>query len=297
MFQKVMVRRRKVGTSSVRRKRIEIAIIAILIVGIIGYAGLGFAYSGARVASAQQTLNTVVSHQNSLNVAFNDLNTQLIALNSTKTFNPQEAIVLVDKSVANSEIATHTINQDDASLGAAARQLDQNRWMYLFGSGSGNLQRESARLEHARNALTAARTVSSDQVLDGHFWHALYASLADLATLNSQSGAGDLTGAKSTLGTMQTDVDLAVQLATAPGLPSALHDLMVDFQALVTHYGKQVDSQLAGDDAGVASYQASVQSDLAKIAGYNIDQIGTQIDAFYKPLIDRFNLEIAAATT
>jgi len=71
---------------------------------------------------------------------------------------------------------------------------------------------------------------------------------------------------------------------------------MVDFQTFVTDYGKQLDAQLAGDDAGVATYQATLQADLTRIGGYNIDQIGTEIDAFYKPLINRFNSEIAAAT-
>jgi len=95
---------------------------------------------------------------------------------------------------------------------------------------------------------------------------------------------------------MKSDVDQAAQLSTSPGLPSALHNLMVDFQTFVTDYGKQLDAQLAGDDAGVATYQATLQADLTRIGGYNIDQIGTEIDAFYKPLINRFNSEIAAAT-
>jgi hypothetical protein len=30
---------------------------------------------------------------------------------------------------------------------------------------------------------------------------------------------------------------------------------------------------------------------------YNVDKIGSDIDAFYRPLIDRFNSEIAAATS
>ena len=285
MFQKV-----------VSWKRIEIAVIVILILGLIGYAGAGLVYSRSRVTNAEHTLNTVVSHQNSLNATFNDLNTQLSALNGTSTFNSQQAIALVDKSVANSELATQTINQDDASLRAAALQLDENRWLYLLGSGSGNLQRESNRLAHARKALAAARTVSADEVLDGRFWHALYTALADLANLNSQSGAGDFNGAQSTLSTMKSDVDQAARLSTSPGLPSALHNLMVDFQTFVTDYGKQLDAQLAGDDAGVATYQGTLQADLTRIGGYNIDQIGTEIDAFYKPLINRFNSEIAAAT-
>jgi len=283
MFQKV-----------VSWKRIEIAVIAILILGLIGYAGAGLVYSRSRVTNAEHTLNTVVSHQNSLNATFNDLNTQLSALNGTSTFNSQQAIALVDKSVANSELATQTINQDDASLSTAAGDLARNPWLTLVGRSS--LNRESTRLAHARNALAAARTVSADEVLDGRFWHALYTALADLANLNSQSGAGDFNGAQSTLSTMKSDVDQAARLSTSPGLPSALHNLMVDFQTFVTDYGKQLDAQLAGDDAGVATYQATLQADLTRIGGYNIDQIGTEIDAFYKPLINRFNSEIAAAT-
>ena len=283
MFQKV-----------VSWKRIEIAVIVILILGLIGYAGAGLVYSRSRVTNAEHTLNTVVSHQNSLNATFNDLNMQLSALNGTSTFNSQQAIALVDKSVANSELATQTINQDDASLSTAAGDLARNPWLTLVGRSS--LNRESTRLAHARNALAAARTVSADEVLDGRFWHALYTALADLANLNSQSGAGDFNGAQSTLSTMKSDVDQAARLSTSPGLPSALHNLMVDFQTFVTDYGKQLDAQLAGDDAGVATYQGTLQADLTRIGGYNIDQIGTEIDAFYKPLINRFNSEIAAAT-
>src|SRR6266513_5375805 len=106
-----------------RRKRIEIIAIAVLIVGIIGYAGAGLVVSGLRVAGAERTLNTVVSHQNTLNSTFSDINTQLSALSSSSAFNPQQAIVLVDKSVSNSELATKTINADDASLVAASSQL------------------------------------------------------------------------------------------------------------------------------------------------------------------------------
>ncbi len=279
---------------SVSWKPVEIAVIAVLILGLLGYAGAGLADSGSRVTSAERTLNTVVSHQNALNATFNDLNTQLSAINSSSTFNAQQAIALVDTAVANYELAIQTIIQDDASLAAAATDLNRRPWLTMVGRSS--LDHESSRIAHARNALAAARTVSDDKVLHGRFWHAQYVVLGDLDTLNSQSGAGDFAGAKSTLLTMKTDVDQAVQLSTSPGLPSTLHDLMVDFQTLVTDYGKEVDAQLAGDDAGVATYEAGVQADRTRIRGYNIDQIGAQIDAFYQPLIDRYNSEIAAAT-
>lgn len=277
-----------------RRKRIELAIIAILIVGIIGYAGGGVLYAGTRIASADRTLKIVVAHQNTLNATFGDINTQMRALTSSSTFRPQDAVALVDRSVSNSELATTTISRDDASLRSELNNLDQYRWLTL--AGNGDLDREGAKIEHARNALAAAKTIAADKALEGRFWHWLYTGLVDLATLKSQTTSGDLTSAQATLKTMKSDIAQAAQQSGVPPLPAELAGLTRDLQTFVDDYGKQLDAQVAGDDASVAGYQANVQSDLTKIASYDIDAISKKIDAFYEPLIDRFNSEIGAAT-
>ena len=275
-------------------KRLELAVIGILILGIIGYAGVGIVSAGSRVATADRTLNSVVSHQNTLNATFSDINSQLSALTSNATFNPMDAVALVDKSVASSELASKTINSDDASLTAAQKGLHADRWLTMVGST--NLDREANRIAHARNALAAARTIATDKALEGRFWRSLYSGLADLATLNGQSSTGDLAGARTTLATMKTDIDQAAEQSAAPPLPSELGQLTQDLQAFVDDYGKKLDAQGAGDDAGAVASQAGVDADLAKIAKYTIDSIGKQIDDFYRPMIARFNLEIAAAT-
>jgi hypothetical protein len=278
----------------VQRKRIELVLLVVVIVGLIVYAGAGIVYAGARVAIADRTLNAVVSHQNTLNATFTDINTQVGALNSNPAFKPQDMVALVDKSVANSQLATTTINTDDASLRDALSALDENPWLTMVGRG--NLDREAARIGHARNALAAARTVAADKLLEGKFWHAVYTGFVDLGTLKTQSDAGDLASAHTTLGTLKNDIDQAAQQSTAPPLPPELAGLTTDLQAFVADYGKQLDAQIAGDDAGVANYQASVNTDLAKVQQYDFGAIAKKIDAFYKPLIDRFNSEIAAAT-
>jgi hypothetical protein len=279
----------------VGRKQIEIAVLGILIIGVILYAGAGMVYAGALSSSAERTLTAVVSHQNSLNTSFNEIDSQVTALGGSGTFNPQQAVALVDKSVTSSQVAASTIKQDDSSLASVQGQLDSSRWLTLVGHSS--VDRESARVGHARNALAAARIIADDQVLDGHFWHALYTALGELDTLDNQAGSGDFTSAKSTLAKMQTDVAQAVQQSTAPGLPSDLHSLMVDLQTFVSDFGKQLDAQIAGDDAAVAQYQSSLDADRNKLGTYNVDKIGSDIDAFYQPMIDRFNSEIAAATS
>ena len=283
------------GRVEMNRKRTEFAIIAVLIVAVIGYAAIGLILSATRVASAERTLNTVVSHQNKFNTTFRDINVQLSQLSSNSAFNPEQAIILVDRSVSNSELATKTIQQDDASLVAASSSLQSTRWLTLVGRNS--LDREVLRLQHARNALVAATTIASDERQDGHFWHSLYTGLNDMTRLMAQDYANDMQGASTTLGTMKTDIDSAAQLSSSPGLPKELHDLMVDMQTFVTDYSKRLDAKLSGDDAGIAATQNSINGDLTKIAAYNFDKIGADITAYYQPLIDRFNSEIAAATS
>jgi len=276
------------------RKRFELAVIGTSIVCIIGYAGVGLVSTGDRVANADRTLNVVVSHQNTLNATFSDINSQLGALTANATFSPRDAVALVDRSVASSELAGKTINADDASLVAAQRELRSDRWLTMLGSS--NLDREANRIAHARNALAAARTIADDKTLEGRFWRSLYGALADLAALNSQSTAGDLDAARSTLATMKAAVDQASEQSSAPPLPADLVQLTKDLRAFVNDYGKKLDAQLARDDEGAAASQASVDADLSRIATYSIDSIGTQIDDFYRPMIARFNSEIAAAT-
>lgn len=277
------------------RRRVEIAVIAILAIGIIGYAGVGLAVSATRVASAERILNAVVSHQNTLNSTFRDINAQHSGLSSGADFNPQQAIVLIDKSVSNSELATKTINADEASLNDASSQLASAPWLTLVWRNS--LDRESTRIGHAHNALAAARTIAEDEGADGRFWHSLLAVLGDLTTINTQTAGGDLTGAQTTLGTMKADVAEAARLATAPGLPDALRSLVADLQGLAGDYGKQLDAQAAGDQAGVASSLANLNADLQKVGAYDFDKIGSDIVGFFQPLIDRYNSEIAAATS
>jgi len=97
--------------------------------------------------------------------------------------------------------------------------------------------------------------------------------------------------------TFKSDIAAGAALSTSPGLPAELHALMTDLASFAADFGKQLDAQIAGDDASVAVYEATVQADQAKISAYDIDKIGTEITAFYKPLIDQFNKEITAATS
>ncbi len=281
-------------SSGLRRTIIAIVIIAVVVIGIIGYAVAGFAYASSRVAGANRSLNNVVSHQNSLNTTFKDLDTKFSGLNSSSSFDPKAAHALIDQFVANATAAGTSVDQDDASLVSARASLDEQQWLTVLSKGT--LDKEAQRIDHARKGLSTAKTIAGDYVQDGQFLQSFLDAATDLDTLGTQTANTDIPAAKATLATMKTHVDKALQLSTAPGLPTELHDLMVDFEALVADFGKLLDAAVAFDINGITSAEQAVEKDATKISGYNFDQISTQIDAFYKPLVDTFNSEMQKAT-
>jgi len=95
---------------------------------------------------------------------------------------------------------------------------------------------------------------------------------------------------------MKTHVGKAQQLSTAPGLPSQLHDVVVDLGTLVTDFGKLVDAGTANDDAAILTAETSIEADANKLSAYNYDKIQADIAAYYQPLIASFNSEMAQAT-
>jgi hypothetical protein len=273
---------------------IAAVVIVIVVIGIIGYAVTGLAYAQTRVGNADKILSTVISHQNTLNSTFKDIDTKFNGLSSSATSDPKQARTLVDQFVANATSAGTTVDQDDSSLVSARAGLGGQQWLTVVARG--NLDKEAGRIDHARKALSSARIVAADYVQDGHFLQAFLDAASDLNTLGGQSANADLAGAKATLATMKAHVDKALQLSTGPGLPSELHALMTDFESLVTDFGKLLDAAAAGDDSAITSAGSSVQADANKISTYNLNTISTEIDGFYKPLVDDFNAEMAKAT-
>ena len=263
-------------------------------VAIIGYAVAGFAYTSSKVSSVDKSLNTVISHENSLNTTFKEIDTKFSTLNNSSTFDAAKAKALMSDFVTNAQSAGVTVDNDDSTLVIARRSLDDQSWLTVLSHGS--LDKERVRIDHARSALAAAKTVSADYVQDGQFLQAFIDAAADLDTLGTQSSNADLSGARATLTTMKTHVDKALQLSGAPGLPTELHSLMVDFESLVTDFGKLLDAAATGSVTSITATEKAAEADANKIAGYNFDTIGAQIDAFYKPLLDTFNSEMAKAT-
>lgn len=274
---------------------VAVVVAVIVVVGIIGYAVVGFAYTSTRIASADRTLNTVISHQNNLNSTFKDIDKQFNGLSSSSTFNPTQSRVVVDQFIANAKAASTMADQDDASLVSARAGLEGQKWLTAFSRKS--LDGESVRIDHARMALSNARSVAVDYAKDGEFFQAFLDSLLDLDGTLTLSSNGDIAGAKATLPKLKTHVDSALQLSTAPGLPSEVHSLMVDFETLVADFGTLLDAVAANDSPAIVTAGRAVEADGMKIGSYDFTKMGLDVDAYYKPRVDAFNSEMAKATS
>jgi hypothetical protein len=275
-------------------KRAEVIVISMLICGIIGYAGLGLALAGTRIADAEHTVNTVVSHQNTLNATFRGINIQLTALGTSASFDGPAAITLVATSVADAELASRTVSHDEASLSAADSGLHAQPWLTVVSNGA--VERTTNRIGHARAALAIAHSLAADQIQDGRFWLALYGSLSDLGDLNKQRDAGDGPAARQALANMSTDVNQASSLAGTPRLPAELAALTTDLKKVVADYTRQLDAEAAGHYDAAAAISFDVSADMSQVAGFKVEGIAEKLDAFYRPRIDQYNQEIAAAT-
>jgi hypothetical protein len=263
------------------------------VLGIIGYAVAGFAYASTRVTMADRSLNAVVISQNNLNSTFQQIDAQFNTLSST-SFDPKKARSLSDQFVTNWKTASTTVNKDDTSLVVARAHLYDLQWLTVFSRGM--LTKEAGRIDHARRGLSSAKTIAADYVKDGEFLQAYFDVFVDLETMQAQGTSGDYAGAKSTVETMKTHADHALELSRAPGLPSQVHDLMADFQVVIADFGNYFQALASKDPDAINNATATTTAHIDKISTYNFDQINVEIRNFYKPLIDKFNSEMAQAT-
>ena len=276
-----------------RRTIIAIVIVVIVVIGIIGYAVTGLANAQTRVGNADKTLNAVVSHQNSLNTTVTDLNSKFNSLSSSGTFDPQQARTLFQQFAAAETAAGVTDDQDDSALAAARATLSQQEWLTIVARGS--LDKEAAKIDHARRALSIAKTAAAGYAQVGQFFQTYYGAQVDFQMVSTQVASADLAGAGATLATMKTDVDKGLQLSGSPGLPSELHTLMVDLGTLVTDFGKLLKAAGTNDATAITNAGNSVQADANKLGTYNVDKIMAEIGAYYKPMFDTINSEMAKA--
>jgi len=288
------------SSSSPRRVILIVAavvVVVVIVVSVIGYGVVGYAFASSRIAGAKNAYNTVVSHQNAITEEFNNLDKKMTALSlSTATSSDlQQNRASYVQLVSQSESAEPTLTTDDAFLARAQANLNQNSWLTLIRRA--DLDQMSAKIGHERMALADAKAIAGDLVQLGTFYQAFYDSLIDLDTLTTKATASDFTGAAAAIGTLKSDINMALQLSDAPGLPPEMKLFLTDFQTLATDVGKLLNAVIGGDTNGVQADVKAVDADNTKIESYDFNKITAATKAFYQPLIDAFNTEASIANS
>ena len=274
-----------------------VIVVVVILVAAIGYGVVGYAFASSRIAGARSAYNNVVSHQNAITDEFNNHDTKMTALSLTTatTADLQQNRTAYEQLVSQSQSAQPTLVADDAFLATAQASLNQNSWLTLIRRS--DLDHTSAKIGHERKALADAKTIAGDLVQLGTFYQAFYDSLIDLDTLTTKATASDFVGAVAAIGTLKSDITMAIQLAGAPGLPPETKQFLTDFQTLATDVGKLLNAVIAGDTNSVQADVKAVDADNTKIETYDFNKMSTAIKAFYQPMIDAFNAEVSLANS
>ncbi len=274
-----------------------VVVVVLILVAVIGYAVVGYAFASSRIAGARSAYNTVVSHQNAITEEFNTLNDKMTALSlsTATTADLQQNRAAYQQLVSQSESVQPTLTADDAFLATAQARLNQNSWLTLIRRS--DLDQTSAKIGHERKALADAKSIADDLVELGTFYQAFYDSLIDLDTLTTKATASDFVGAAAAIGTLKSDIAMALQLSGAPGLPPEMKLFLTDFQTLATDVGKLLNAVIAGDTNGVQADVKTVEADNTKIETYDFNKMSAATKVFYQPMIDAFNAEVSIANS
>lgn len=273
------------------------AVVVVIVVTVIGYGVVGYAFASSSIAGARSAYNTVVSHQNAITEEFNTLDKKMtgLSLSTATSSDLQQNRASYVQLVSQSQSAEPTLTTDDAFLARAQANLNQNSWLTLIRRA--DLDQTSTKIGHERKALADAKAIAGDLVKLGTFYQAFYDSLIDLDTLTTKATASDFTGAAAAIGTLKSDINMALQLSDAPGLPPEMKLFLTDFQILATDVGKLLNAVIAGDTNGVQADVKTVDADNTKIESYDFNKMGVATKAFYQPMIDAFNTEASIANS
>jgi hypothetical protein len=277
---------------------IAIIVAAIIVViGVVGYAGVGYAYAQGRLTSSRSTYNSVVDHENKYTDTINTLNSKLTGTNFTTAASADLTAdqTLVGQLITQSQAAGPGIDGDDAALVKADSDLKQNQWLTAISRS--DLDKMSTRIGHMRKALADAKTITADYVQLGMFYQTFLTVALDFDTLGTQfqSTSADLTAYAATLDKLKNDTTKAIAQDKAPGLPVDIDTFLKNVQAFTTDLTNLLNAAAYGDTAGVNAAETAAQADATKLDSTNFSSVGNAIDSFYKPLIDDYNAEIDKA--
>ena len=268
-----------------------ILVVILLVVAVVAYAGIGYAYAQGHINSARDTYNSVIEHENTYADTINGMQSA-----SSTAFNTSSAAAAKAKFVDlvnKSQTVQTQVVSDDSKLADADSSLKQNSWLTVVSKSS--LDKWDTKIGHLRNALGAAKEISGDYVKLGAFYETVIDAFVDLDTFATKAQASDFSGAAASVEKLKTDTAKAITQDKAPGLPAEADTWLKDLQAVANDLSAVISAAISGDESAYNAAAAKVDTDTKKFEADDTNGIDAKTQAFYKPLIDKYNSEIDAA--
>jgi hypothetical protein len=262
-----------------------VAVVALLLMVGAGYGVAGYVTAGNKLTTANAAIAAATSHQSAFDSA-------------PSTFDLQRSDAKAFQSDAAAWVQTWgnqstTIASDDEALTAAGGKLRDQQWLTVIRKGS--LDTASARVEHARKAMDAAKTIAGDRQAEGRFLVAYANFLNDFEEFITKGQGGDSIGALAAAARLPADVDKAVSLSGDPQFPSELGVYMRSVQTIAKDLVDYLNAAASGDTATAKSLQSKTNDDINAGKLIDISQISTKIDEFYQPYMDTYHKELKLA--
>lgn len=274
---------------------------AILLVGalaflsVFGYLSGSLIYSKILLDNADGALGAAVQDQHSLAPAIRSLKTSFVGGDSgtLTAAQLQKNRDTVNEIVLQAGAAQMQIDSDDQSLRDAGAGLLQDQWLTVISRSS--LDKEAGRLRLEYDVLADARTIMADYAQLARFTESLYDVLLDFNAIGAVSQARNLGAIEQDVTKLQADTATAISLDRSPGLPPAVDTLMRLIQAVGNDFSRLLSAGLSGSRSAISAAEAQGRSDIAKIKAFDYAAITTALTAFYSPLVDAYNADVARA--
>lgn len=268
-------------------------LIVVLLLGIMGYLFAGYVFASSRISAAAGAINTLDSRRGYVNTTFDLLEQQAATLGTQTDGSVGKATATT--MVTESQGLRSGLAGDDQGLVTARIHLNEQQW--LTSLSQGRLTAEAGRIDHGRKAIATVSAAAQEYVFYGHFLQDYYQADVDLTALIATATANDIAGAVSADGALKDDLTKALQSsANVAGLPSELHDRLLDLQTFANDFGNLLNAYVSRDQAGYDAANKAITADTAKLRAYDPATPAAKVKSYYQHYRVDFNLEMDRAT-
>lgn len=262
-----------------------------MLVGVMGYAVVGYTFASSRISDANGAISSAQSHRDYVNTTLDLLDQQVGSFATLSDSRLGKS--LSGQVVSESQGISATVGSNDQALAAARAHLNDQQWLTVISSG--RLANQASRIDHARKAVATVKSAADDYALLGQFFQALFQCLIDWGTLEADAQNNDFIGAASADTMLQADVAKALAASTkAPALPQEYKDHLTALEAYATHVGAYFNARTsAAQDAAIKL----IDADVAKLNAIDFTGTTAKLRSYYQHYRDDFNAEMDKAVS